>query len=202
MGLVKCESLSGEGTISSPKYYAGLDDKRGEQCRRYFVYGTQNELVSGTTTSVRFTIDAPVKVVWSQFIDFNAWQSGFHHVYSGVIGGLEGKTFWLTIGANSTEYRVVRVIAPHLIVLSQIVLSEGSMAGMGGFMVFMLNEHQDGTVLSIFMQHDRATVGLGDEEAIEYWQRSAQDNLIKWGEHFIPTLRSLSRSACKLNGGE
>jgi hypothetical protein len=137
--------LASDGTPGCPIYYEGMSDPRNEQRRRYFTYRTRDGLISGTTTSVVFSIDRPADRVWRHFKDFNSWQNSRQHYYSGVVGELEGERVRLTVGhalddpqAISAEYRVVRVIPEHLIALSQLPLESGPVAGLGGFIVLML----------------------------------------------------------------
>jgi len=155
--------------------------------------------MTGTTTNVMFTIDRPAKAVWPYLRDFNLWQNSYHHYYSGVAGDLEGRTIRLVIGSDlnaperlSAEYRVVRVIPEHLLMISQVVVEDGPVAGMGGLTVFMLNEHDEKTVITILMQHDRLTQALTEEEALAPWRASAPENLMKWRDFFIPTLKRLA----------
>ena len=187
--------LGGEGTERSPRYYAGLADSRGEQNREYFAYKSERGLVTGTVTSVIFSVDQPVGVVWPIFKDFNRWQNCYRHYYSGVIGDLEGGTFRLTEGTFFADYNVVRVVPPYLIVLSQLVAKEGDLAGMGGVMVFSLNHQGAGTGVNIFIQHERTTGDLPEKDAVAYWKESAHENQKKWREYFIPELKTLARTA-------
>jgi hypothetical protein len=188
------------GTVLAPNYYEGLVDINGDQRqhRRYFTYKTPAGLMTGTTTSVMFTIDRPAKEIWPYFKDFNLWQNSYHHYYSGVVGDLEGKPFRITLGAGlddprgtSVEYKVERVIPQYLIVITQLVPEANRVGSMGGFMVFMLNEHEGQTVVTIMMQHDRLTTDVAEEEAIGFWRRFAPEVLMKWRDHFIPTLKRL-----------
>jgi hypothetical protein len=192
-------------TVLTPKYYEGLADVSGDarQHRRYFTYKTDAGLVAGTATSVMFTIDRPSEEVWRYFKDFNLWQNSYHHYYSGVVGDLEGGTVRLTVGSDLSdpnrpwgEYQVVRVIPRYLIVKSQIPKPQfwpehGRIEGIGGFMVFMLNEHEAKTVITILMQHDRVTKDVTEEQALGFWQTTAPENLMKWRDFFIPTLKTL-----------
>jgi hypothetical protein len=194
-----------EGTVHAPEYYEGLSDINGDayQHRRYFTYRTNAGLVTGTTTSVMFTIERPAKEVWPYFKDFNLWQNSYHHYYSGVVGDLEGETVRLIIGSNlndpnrpSAEYKVVRVIPHYLIVKSQIPKPQtwaehGRIDRIGGFMVFMLNEHDAKTIVTILMQHDRPTNEMTEDEALGFWRKTAPENLMKWRDCFIPTLKQL-----------
>jgi hypothetical protein len=188
------------GTVLTPNYYEGLVNTKGDerQNRRHFAYKTNAGLMTGSATSVMFTVDRPAKDVWPYFKDFNLWQNSYHHYYSGVLGDLEGKTFRLTLGGGlddprgtSNEYKVLRVIPQYLIVLSQVVPDDSRGDRMGGFMVFMLNEHEGKTVVTIMMQHDRITKDLPEEQALDFWREFAPNTMMKWRDHFIPTLKRL-----------
>jgi hypothetical protein len=191
-------SVSAEGTARNPHYQDGLVDVRGEQRRRYFTYKADAGLMTGTTTSVMFTIDRSAREIWPYFKDFNLWQNSYHHYYSKVIGDVEGETVHLVIGSDpndpnrlSGDYQVLRVIPEYLIVMSQLEVKDGPAKGMGGFLVFMLTEDGEKTVVTIMMQHDRLTRDLAEEEALEPWRKSAPDNFLKWGDYFIPTLKKI-----------
>ena len=181
--------LGGQGTPKSPKLYAGLPDPAREQWRRYFSFSSEGRLTTGTITNVVFHLDKSPLDAWPSIQDFNIWQNSFDHYYSGPIGELEGRTFRLTERTVSADYRVVRSIPPYLIVIEQIVTDEGPLAGMGGFMTFSLNESVTGTLATILMQHDRSTTDLSEDEALAYWTDSATENLRKWKDFFIPSLR-------------
>jgi hypothetical protein len=205
MTMAMSGAASVEGTVLCPKYSEGLADINGDSCqhRKYFTYNTDAGFVVGTTTSVMCTIDRRARDVWPYFKDFNLWQNSYHHYYSGVVGDLEGRTVRLAVGSNlddprrpSGEYNVIRVIPEYLIVMSQISLPQtwpehGRIEGVGGFMAFMLNEHQAKTLITIMMQHDQSTKGKAEEEALGVWRKMAPENLMKWRDFFIPTLKRL-----------
>jgi uncharacterized protein YndB with AHSA1/START domain len=190
------ESTSGEGTVVAPRFYEGLVniDRDVRQHRRYFTYQTAEGLVAGYAVSVMFTIGRPAKDIWPHFKDFNRWQHSHHH-YSGVVGNLEGKTY--RIGSHpgdpgQYDYHVIRVIPEHLIVVSEPVPADGSTGGVSrGFHVFMLNEHEGKTIVSILMEHSFRTQDKSAEDALGYWRGMAPELQTKWRENFIPALKKL-----------
>ncbi len=80
-----------------------------------------------------------------------------------------------------------------MIVLTQLPVTTGPFAGGQGFIVFMLNHQGDKTVVNIIMEHERLTQDLSEDEAIVIWKSAAPENLLKWRDYFIPTLRSWLR---------
>jgi hypothetical protein len=184
------------------QFVPGLDDPRHEQHRQYFVDHTETGLVTGTVTSIQFTIAASPRQVWSHFKDFNCWQNCRRHYYSGAAGDLEGQALRLTIGESlddphgvSGHYNVTRVIPEHLLVITQIPAADGPVAGMGGIMVFLLTESATGTSVTIMMQHEKAAHTSDVDEELAYWKASAPENLLKWSDFFIPALRNLACAA-------
>jgi hypothetical protein len=203
---VTVETKSSTATAANPSYYDGPTDVIGDVVvnQRYYTYPTDVGLVAGKTMSVAFTIDRSSTEVWPVFKDFNRWQSS-HHIYSGVAGDLEGQRLrisnvsepgvWLGDG-----YDVVRVIPERTIVLLQPVTSgqlTGPVAGFQGggispgFHVFLLNEHEGKTEVSILMQHAMGTPGTDVEEALKIWRELAPQSQEKWRDSFIPTLKRL-----------
>ena len=185
-------------SATAPTYYEGLvDHKRGAAPSIFHVPDSAG-LITGTVTTIMFTIDRPVGVVWGYFRDLNLWQNSFHHYYSGVAGDLEGQKIRLTIRRvepdatpTSAEYLVTRVIPEHLLILSQIKVDHGPVAGMGGLTVFTLHEINGKTTVTIMMQHDRASRSFEVNEALALWRDGASENLLKWRDFFIPTLKNL-----------
>lgn len=199
MSVATSKTTSAEATALAPKFDVGLADDNGNvrQHRRYFTYQTTEGLVAGYAVSVMFTIDRAAKDVWPCFKDFNLWQ-GSHHHYSGVVGDLEGKTYRISSSPDQLgqyDYHVIRVIPEHLIVVSEPVPADGSTGGVPrGFHVFMLNEHQDRTVVTIMMEHSCRTVGKSAEESLKFWKDMVPELQTKWREHFIPALQKLVES--------
>lgn len=178
---------------------------------RYFTTRDESGLVSGTNIDVMFTIDRPTKDIWPVLKDFNLWQKG--HQYSGILGDLEGKTFYLSLRASAVGktdaeqspfrilYDVVKVIPEHLLVLHQ-PLPEGKVEGFPGlgrvspgFHVFMLNEHGGKTVITVLMNHaslmEEGSAGrMTDEQAINPWRDMMKEGLRKWRDEFIPDLKT------------
>jgi hypothetical protein len=151
--------------------------------------------VAGKTFSVMFTVDQPARHVWPQLKDFNAWQNPYGHYYSGVVGDLEGQTFLLSSKPNEAgpfPYRVVRVIPEHLIVLIQPLPEDASKAGMSpDCHVFMLNEHDGKTVVTVLMEHASFAKEVTEEDALRPWREMAPESQRKWRECFIPALTKL-----------
>jgi hypothetical protein len=126
------------------------------------------------------------------------WQNSDHHYYSGVLADLEGKSVRLTLGSDVNDpnrlfgdYDVVKVIPENLIAISQIVARDGPLAGVAGYTVLMLNEHEGRTVITILMEHHRSNPGLTEEQALALWRKMAPDSQRKWRDLFIPTLKRL-----------
>ena len=205
-------AVSGEGTVLAPTYYEGPADDTGDVhlSGRYYTYRTDDGLVAGATTSIMFTIDRPVRDVWPYVKDFNLWQSQFNHHYSGVIGDLDGKTFGLggdPEKAQHHRYKVVRVIPEHVIAVYQSFPEDpdektglpgvqGPPGVSPGFHVFMCNEHEGKTVVTIFMEHAAyasRTQDMTDEEALAPWRDPGMlpEWIRKWRDDFIPTLKNL-----------
>ncbi len=198
-------AASTAGGGSAPRYREGpvIIDGDVQLRRRYFTYDTDDGLVVGTALNVAFVIDYPVAKVWPYFKDFNLWQNPHSHYYSGVLGDLEGRTFRISVKPDESGphyYEVLRVIPEHLIVISQPIPMDGSSAevapGLGsggvspGFHVFMLNESEGKTLMTIFMEHKFRTRDLSEEQAFEKmsWTSSS---LRRWQEGFVPTLKKL-----------
>jgi hypothetical protein len=150
--------------------------------------------LAGTTLSVMFEIDRLAKDVWPFLQDFNLWQNPYGYYYSGVVGELEGETFALgskeDLGAH--RYRVDKVIAEHLIVISQPVLEERSTGGVSpGFHVFMLNQHEQKTLVTIIMEHASPNSDHPEEDPLAHWKGAAKKVQQMWRDSFIPTLKNL-----------
>jgi len=161
--------------------------------QRFFTRHSDAGTLVGKTLNVMFTIDRPAKEVWGQLKDFNLWQNSYEHYYSEVVGDSEGKTFRLSLVRDEPgphQYKVVRVIPEHLIVIVQPLLVDGSDPGSSpDCHVFLLNEHGGKTTVTALMEHAiRVTTGTVDE-AVARWQKIAADSQMKWVEYFIPTLK-------------
>jgi len=193
-----------EGTVSAPRYSEAFADAHGDERLhgRYFTYKTDAGLVAGCAISVTFTIDRPAKDVWPYFKDFSLWQKD--HYYSGVVGDLEGKTFSLSDKPNDAElphyYRVIRVIPEHLIVIHQPIPETDipGMPGLGGispgFGVFILNEYDGKTAITILMEHSSyasRTQDMSEEDALAPWREIMSDAQMKLRDLFIPDLKQL-----------
>jgi len=199
------------GTPQRPNTYQETPVSQGDIhiSAQYFAYETAEGLVSGTTIDVMFTIDRPAREVWPVFKDFTRWQKG--HLYSGVLGDIEGKMFYLSADPSAAGvkepgqkeirilYQLVKVIPEHLIILSQPVETErvSVFPGLGrvspGYSVFTLNEHGGKTTITGLMNHASLMQEPGqvmlDEEAIQPWRAMMQEGIRKWRDEFIPDLK-------------
>jgi hypothetical protein len=183
-----------EGTERVVNWTDGPRDVDGDVKihQRFYTEDTEAGKVVGKTLSMLFTIDAPAKGVWPHLKDFNPWQNEYGHYYSGVIGDLEGQTFRIGAGPDDLDgehqYRVVRVIPEHLIVVLQ---PQTAAAGQSpDSHTVMLNEHYGKSTVSIVMQH--ATLldgGESEEEKMAFYQEMANESQRKWRDIFIPTLK-------------
>jgi hypothetical protein len=189
-------TLAAAGTALAPNYQPGpLDLKEDVSIQqRYFTYETQAGPVVGKTLSVMFTLDRPARAVWPYFKDFNLWQNSYRHYYSGVVGDLEGQSLALAAGERPKEfgppqYKVMRVIPEHLIVLFQPVVQDGGTADIGpDTHVFMLTEHGGRTTVTALMEH---SFRKPPQEGVAFWAKIAPDSQLKWRDYFIPTLKKL-----------
>jgi len=58
--------------------------------------------------------------------------------------------------------------------------------------VFMLNEHEGKTTISVFMQHAARADTLNEREALEPWRKIVEEDAQpKWRDDFIRTLKRL-----------
>jgi len=132
------------GSRLFPRHYDGPGDQTSEVNlhRRFFTYQVDDLVVAGSVNSVLFAIDIPACNVRSFFKDFNTWQNGYDHFYSGIVGDLKGQTFALGPRENFGRHRYTKVIPEHLIVVFEPSPEDGSTAGISpGSHVFMLQEH-------------------------------------------------------------
>ena len=207
--------LPSQGTLQNPKHYEETPVNQNDIhiSAQYFAYSTPEGVVSGTNLNVMFTLNRRAKEVWPKFKDFSRWQKG--HLYSGVLGDIEGKMFYLSAdraAAGVKEpgqkeirllYQVAKVIPEYLIVLRQPVETNRVevFPGLGGvspgYHVFMLNEHEGKTTITALMNHaslmQAASQGaeMSDEEAIRPWRAMMQEGIRKWRDEFIPDLKKL-----------
>jgi uncharacterized protein YndB with AHSA1/START domain len=190
---------SGEGTVSAPTYhegpvYVGSDMRMHE---RYYTYRTGSRLVSGWTASVVITIDRPVKVVWPYIKDWNPWMNSYGYYWSGVIGDLEGKSFYITIKMPNGDapeypyrYDVLRVIPEHLIAVAQPIPEDGGNGGVSpGFHVITLDERDGKTIVTFTMEHALGTQEMTEDQAVATWREGPYQQM--WRDSFVPTLKKL-----------
>jgi hypothetical protein len=186
-----------QGTALVPRFYEGPADIQGDVHlqQRYFTYQTEAGWVAGKTFNVMFTIDRPAKDVWPHLKDFNPWQNSYGHYYSGVLGDLEGKTFQLGSDPHEPgphQYKVVRVIPEHLIVLLQPVPQDINTTDFSpDCHVFMLNEHDGKTVVTALMEHASLSKDTTEQDALSPFREVAPESQRKWRDIFIPTLKNL-----------
>lgn len=201
------------GTLLSRKYHEGPAGQIGEDTipsrayhKRYFTYETPEGLVAGMATNVIFTLDRPAREVWPYVKDFNLWQADYGHKYSGVVGDLYSRED-LTIGDQTfhlsdeptdresegeADYVVLMSVPEYVVVCYQPVPDDGSTGGVSpGFHVFMLNEHQGRTTVSVLMEHAQRTQGLSEDEALQPFRDAGESSRHKWLNVFIPTLEKL-----------
>ena len=196
-----------EATATNRQYVDGPARVNGDENvhQRYFTYQTADgALIAGVSCSVMFTIDRPARDVWPYLQDFNSWQNASKHYYSGELGKLEGKTFRLSDRPNDDGphyYEVVKVIPEYLIVVNQPVPTDGTSAGLPGlggvspgFHVFMLNEHEGRTTVSVMMDHSSISEAKNDQEALKPWRDVVETHwMTKWCDEFIRNLKARVR---------
>jgi hypothetical protein len=193
-----------EETPAGREYYEGPADVHGDERlhARYFVHKTAQGLIVGDCYCIMFTIDRPAKEVWRYFRDFNLWQNEHKHYYSGVLADLEGKTFRISTKPNDPGphyHEVLKVVPEYLLVINQPIPADGTSGGcpgLGGvspgFHVFMLNEHEGRTTISVFMQHAARTETQNEQVALEPWRQIVEEDAQpKWRDDFIRTLKKL-----------
>lgn len=192
------------GTPAAPRYYQGPSAIRGDYHVRirYFTYETDEGLVVGRNTNHTFTIERAARDVWPYIKDFNLWQNGYGYYYTGVVGDLEGKEFYIakkdTPLANKVNetmglsYTVLKVVPEHIIVIRQGIPEDGSTGGISpGFHVITLNEQSDRTLVTIYTEHARRTQGKNVVEALASFQAGGEETLRKFRDSFIPMLKQL-----------
>jgi hypothetical protein len=200
----------------APRFFEAFTDTRQDVHLhgRYFTYRNSQGLVAGATVNVSFAVAKPVSQVWPYYKNFNLWQP--HHYYTGVVGDLEGKTFGISDRRDDSNiehiYQVIRVIPEHLIVFFQPPAKEGTdtgLPGLGivspGFMVFMLEERNGGSVANILMEHAslmerfQATPKMTEEDALQPWRdpKMVPEWLRKWRDDFIPAFKAVIQKSEK-----
>ena len=191
--------FSGEGKNSVRKYYEGPAETQGDVRlrQRYFTHQSDAGLIVGKDFNVMFTIDRPAKDVWLYVKDFNLWQNSYGYYYSGVVGDLEGESFHITVkkgneSLGSYPYKVLRAIPEYLIVAFEPIAEDGSNGGINsGFHVFVLNEHDGKTTVTVLMEHGSRTRDMTEEEALDPFRKQAPESHRFWRDILIPTLKKL-----------
>lgn len=192
-----------ESTASRTYHESIVHSKDDEQLRfRLYTYRTPTgDLVAGAATNVMFTINRPASQVWAVLKDFNRWQNEHKYFYSGVLGDLEGKSFSLSVGVNEPKphyYEVVKAIPEYLLILNQPVLPEGESAGFPGrggvspgFHVFLLNEHDGRTTVTVYMEHSTKANETDENAALAPWRERAKTIWLgRWRDDFIRSLKA------------
>jgi hypothetical protein len=194
-------------------YYEGLPvpspeiNFGGDIClhTRVYTYKTDVMVVSGATISVMFTIHRMAKDVWPYLKDFNLWQNAYGYYYTGIVGDLEGKTFRISSRPNDLEafypfeYQVTRVIPEQLISIFQPAPEDGGTDGISpGIHIFMLNEYDSKTIVTVLMEHATRAIGATEEEAVAPWLKEMPEIQRMWRDVFIPTLKKLAYEGCIL----
>jgi hypothetical protein len=164
-----------------------------------------------------FTIDRPARDIWPFIKDFNLWE-GSHFVYSGVIGDLEGQTFFLSAREAPPDpskgyfeqalsakrdptqplrrspyiYQVLKVVPEHLIVFHQPVPIDGGNGGISpGFHLIVLDEHEGRTTVTFYTSHMTRATGKSEEEMLAPFRATTNDLISKFKDNFIPSLKKL-----------
>src|SRR3954453_22417181 len=143
------------GTKEAVTWTDGPRDVEGDVKihQRFYTENTEAGTVVGKTLSILFTLKTSAKDLWPHLKDFNPWQNEYGHYYSGVIGDLEGQTFRIAASADDLDgehqYRVVRVIPEHLIVVLQPQIA--AVGQSPDSHTVMLNEHVGKSIVSIVM---------------------------------------------------
>jgi hypothetical protein len=197
------------GTVQVPSFHEGPTHAQGDVQlqQRYFTYKTDAGIVAGCDMSVMFTIDRPARDVWPYLKDFNCWQNSYGYYYSGVVGDLYSsaacdlgkETYRISIHKPNEapeqypyEYQVLRVIPERLIVAFQPVPGDGSTGGVSpGFHVFMLNEQDGRTVVTVLMEHAARTQDSTEEQALAPLRAETPEAMRFWRDVFIPNLKQL-----------
>jgi hypothetical protein len=204
------------GYVGPRTYYEGLTRHTDDVFLKGRLFTARGDagFIAGTVINVTFPIAAPISKVWPIASDWNLWQNSAGYYYSGVVGELEGQTFSLSLEPNDTEmphfYRMDRVVAEHLMVISQPVLSDedlevypipGLGGASGGYHVFNFTDYDETTTVTGYMDHGSVAARGPDadtmtaEEALKPWLELLPTALERWRDGFIPMLRKLIAEA-------
>jgi hypothetical protein len=206
--------MSGVATpaeVEARTYFEGHSEIAGDVhlSLRYFTAHLRVGMIAGSNLNATFTIERPPNEVWPYARDWNLWMRGGGFYLSGVVGDLEGQTFSLSDKPNDTEaphfYRVDKVIPDYAMVVGQPVLNDEEiksygLPGYGGYSgghgVYLLAGFDGQTIFTAAMEHASVMARPGEvltaEEALAPLRGDdALDGLIRWREHFIPTLKRL-----------
>jgi hypothetical protein len=211
------------GTLRSPRYYEGPYDELDGGClrTRLFTYRTDAGVVAGAIWNVWFTLNRPARAVWPVIKDWNPWMNPYGYYWPGVVGDLysreerdlERRTFPITIKGSPgeaqefTQYQLLRVIPEHLIVLYQPVVEGDCHGGVSpGFHVYMLNEREGKTIVTITMEHATRVSTDREEDALQHWRERENNTGAElsgkwsdvageihrfWRDIFIPNITTL-----------
>lgn len=205
LATAQAPSALPDGNVQSPNYHecCPADDQNDVSLRtRIFTYKTDRGIVSGAIWSVIITIDRPAKQVWPYIKNWNLWMSPFH--WPGVVGDLykreerdfEKGTFRLTLPGTPpievNHYQLLSVIPEHLIVLYEPIVDGDDRGGISpGRQVYMLNERDGKTIVTITMEHSSRTQAKTQEEAADSWRGRGKQVQQQWRDKFIPALKKL-----------
>lgn len=194
-----------EGSVQAPNYHecCPADVQNDVSLRtRVFTYKTGQGIVSGAIWNVIVTIDRPAKQVWPYLKNWNLWMSPFR--WPGVVGDLydreerdfEKGTFRLTVPTTPPRevnyYQLLSVIPEHLIVLYEPIVEGDDRGGISpGRHVYMLNERDGKTIVTITMEHAHRTQAQTQEEAADSWRARGKQVQQQWRDKFIPALKKL-----------
>jgi hypothetical protein len=139
-----------QGNYETAVFTDGPDDVRDDvRMTQHYIHDTPAGRMVGKTSNVTCVLQFAPAAGWPVIKDVNQWQNADSHYYSGV---------------GPDQYRVVRVIPEHLIVLQQPGEWEGGASVADGFHVFVLTHDQQGSLITVLMQHARR-VEDGEQEA-------------------------------------
>lgn len=201
-----------QGTFASPEvaHVAVLGNDGLTTRRTVFSYTNGTNEVVGTTTSVYFVLDSPVKEVWPTFQNFNLWQRQKGVSFTGPFGDREGEIEYLMYQLDNREnvtidksmvFVVEQIVPEHLIVIHsplwESLGADGKPSGRRheGKNTFMLTEVDGKTVVTAVMEHAYHYYGEDSKSksALFLKQKIKQNKARKrdiW-EGFVPRLRAI-----------
>jgi hypothetical protein len=191
------------GTLREPRFHAGPEATQADVRlhQRYFSFASPQGLVIGCDMNVVFALERTPAQVWPVFKDLNQWHQASHY-YSGVFGDLYDRenldlgtgTFRMSDAPGTplypSVYTVLKVIPERLVVAFQPIPEDGSSGGVSpGFHVCMLHPQEQGTLVTILMQHALRSTDFDLDARLESLRRETPEWIRKWRDDFIPTLK-------------